>query len=79
MNGLGSKIIDASKRDYQGQLAKIFANLEILCNHPVGIGEHTDIVGEVQTYIEKIHDLEGCIQVIDNIEKQLKQTHASMN
>ena len=79
MNGLGSKIIDASKRDYQGQLAKIFANLEILCNHPVGIGEHTDIVGEVQKCIESIHDYEGFIQVIENIEKQVKQNHASMN
>ena len=79
MNGLGSKLIDASKRDYQGQLAKTFANLEVLINNPVGIGEHTDIVGEVQTCIEKIHDLEGCIQVIDNIEKQVKQNHASLN
>ena len=62
MTGLGSKILDASKREYQGQLAKTFANLEVLLNNPVGIGEHTDIVGEVQTCIEKIHDLEGCIQ-----------------
>ena len=79
MTGLGSKILDAAKREYQGQLAKTFANLEVLCNNPVGIGEHTDIVGEVQTCIEKIHDLEGCIQVIENIEKQVKQSHASLN
>ena len=79
MTGLGSKLLDASKRDYQGQLAKLFANLEILCNHPVGIGEHTDIVGEVQKCIESIHDYEGFIQVIENIEKQVKQNHASMN
>ena len=46
MTGLGSKILDASKREYQGQLAKTFANLEVLLNNPVGIGEHTDIVGE---------------------------------
>ena len=57
MTGLGSKLLDAAKRDYQGQLAKIFANLEILCNHPVGIGEHADVVGEVQKCIESIHVL----------------------
>ena len=79
MTGLGSKILDASKREYQGQLAKTFANLEVLHNNPVGIGEHTDIVGEVQTCVERIHDLEGCIQVIENIEKQVKQSHASLN
>ena len=79
MTGLGSKLLDAAKRDYQGQLAKTFANLEVLINNPVGIGEHTNIVGEVQTCIEKIHDLEGCIQVIDNIEKQVKQSHATLN
>ena len=79
MTGLGSKLLDAAKRDYQGQLAKLFANLEILCNHPVGIGEHTDVVSEVQKCIESIHEYEGYIQVIENIEKQINQSKASLN
>ena len=79
MTGLGSKLLDAAKRDYQGQLAKIYANLEILCNHPVGIGEHADVVGEVQKCIESIHEYEGCINIIEGIEKQLNQAKASLN
>ena len=79
MTGLGSKLLDASKRDYQGKLAKIFANMEILCNHPVGVGEHADVVGEVQKCIESIHEYEGCINIIEGIEKQLNQAKASLN
>ena len=79
MTGLGSKLLDAAKRDYQGQLAKLFANLEILCNHPVGIGEHTDVVSEVQKCIESIHEYEGYIHIIENIEKQINQAKASLN
>ena len=72
-------LLDALRKKYEGEIASAKANINVYVTNPVGIGEHTDIVGEVQTCIEKIHDLEGCIQVIDNIEKQVKQTHASLN
>ena len=42
----------ALKLKYEGQMAEATANIEIYLRHPVGIGEHSDVLAEVDKQIE---------------------------
>ena len=44
---------EALKLFYLGQIAAANANIHVYFNHPVGIGEHTDIVASIDSEIEK--------------------------
>jgi cellobiose-specific phosphotransferase system component IIA len=47
------RIFTALKLVYQGQIAEAEANIHIYLRNPVGIGEHSEIVAEVDKQIEK--------------------------
>lgn len=42
----------ALKLKYEGQIAEADANIEIYLKNPAGIGEHSDIIAEVDKQIE---------------------------
>lgn len=42
----------ALKLKYQGQIAEANANIEIYLKNPVGIGEHSDVLAEVDKQLE---------------------------
>ena len=46
------KILNALRLKYQGQVAEANANIFIYLHNPAGIGEHSDIVAEVDKQIE---------------------------
>ncbi len=49
-----SNTINALRAYYQGQIEKHKANVEIYLQNPAGIGEHSDILGAMETEINMI-------------------------
>ena len=48
VNIIGTKILNSVELCYIGRMAEAKANLEVYLNNPVGVGEHSDITGEVK-------------------------------
>ena len=48
----------------QGEISKAKANVEIYLHNPVGIGEHSDVLGAIQDQIDIIAKAEERIEVI---------------
>ena len=60
-----SNTINALRAYYQGQIEKHKANVEIYLHNPAGIGEHSDILGAMETEINMIAQWDERLQVFD--------------
>ena len=49
----------------QGEISKAKANVEIYLHNPVGIGEHSDVLGAIQDQLDVIAKAEERIHVIN--------------
>ena len=63
------QLIAAVKAHAQGEIAKHRANVNIYLEHPVGIGEHSDITGAIGEELDKIARYHDQIEVIDKYFK----------
>ena len=61
MNGL---ILDALYAKYHAQKTEAVAKLDVYLNNAVGIGEHPDIVDEIDKFIEKFSDAQGKLDAL---------------
>tara|TARA_Y100001972_G_scaffold82162_1_gene99957 strand:- start:327 stop:575 length:249 start_codon:yes stop_codon:yes gene_type:complete len=61
MNGL---ILDALYAKYHAQKSEAVAKLDVYLNNAVGIGEHPDIVDEIDKFIEKFADAQGKLDAL---------------
>ena len=52
------KLLEAAKDKYQAQKSEALAHLEILFEKSVGIGEHTDILSEVDKWVVSLSSAE---------------------
>ena len=68
MNGL---ILDALYAKYHAQKSEAVAKLDIYLNNAVGIGEHPDIVDEIDKFIQKFSDAQG---KLDSLKMMLSHT-----
>jgi hypothetical protein len=62
--GIKYTLLKATKKSFEGDLAKHEANLEVYLENSAGVGEHSDIIGEIKGLVEKIDDARGCIEVV---------------
>ena len=53
----------------QGEIAYHKANVNVYLNNPVGIGEHSDIMGAITNEIEKLASYEDQVHVIEKYFK----------
>ena len=53
-----SKLIKAANDKYEAQKSEALAHLDILLNKSVGIGEHTDILVEVDKWVNVLSQAE---------------------
>ena len=52
------KLKEAFLAHADGHIKKHVANVEVLLNNPVGIGEHGDIINEIEKELEhKVYDI----------------------
>ena len=54
MNKLGMNLLKATRAKVEGEIAIAEANLNILLQNPVGIGEHTDLAADVYILVDTI-------------------------
>ncbi len=62
-----SKLINALKLRYEAQKMEAIATLEVYLKSPVGIGEHPQIVDEMDKLIHTIADVDGCIDALKTV------------
>jgi len=54
----------ALKSRYNAQKDNAFATLEVYLTNSVGIGEHPQIMDEIDKLIKTIADADGCLEVL---------------
>jgi hypothetical protein len=59
------EILEALKALSVGSIKKAKMNIEIYLTNPVGIGEHSDVLGAIQDQIDAIAKEEERIEVIE--------------
>ena len=59
------KLIKALKSHAQGHIDKHVANVEIMLNHPVGIGEHGDVMEEIEKELEEVAKYDDIMEMVD--------------
>ena len=49
-----NKLLQASIDKYKAEISEALATLDVYFNNPVAIGEHPDLLTEIDKYIEKL-------------------------
>ena len=62
---LRQKMLDALRDASVGNIQKAKVNIEVYLHHPVGIGEHPDVLGAIQEQLDIIAHEEERIEVLD--------------
>ena len=63
------QLVNAVKAHAQGEIAKHKVNVNDYLEHPVGIGEHSDITEAIQVELDKIARYHDQVEVIDKYFK----------
>lgn len=59
-----NKIIDALKAKYSGEMEYHRMNIDVYLKNPVGIGEHPDVLGAIDTEVEKLASVTEKLQTL---------------
>ena len=49
----------------KGHVDKHLANVEVLLNHPAGIGEHGDIIEEIEKELEEVAKYDDLLEMVN--------------
>ena len=63
------QLIAAVKAHAQGEISKHKVNVNVYLEHPVGIGEHSDITEAIQCELDKIARYDDQLEVINKYFK----------
>ena len=83
MIGTKNGLFQAAKARYQAQIVEAIATLEIYFTNAVAIGEHPDLLAEVDKYLDMLEDAQGKLNALEKhftrqqgseIQKQLRIT-----
>ena len=66
MINLRSDILKSQLNYYQGLICKHQQNVEIYLNQPIGIGEHSDVMGAIEKELDKIGHCHEKIEIINH-------------
>ena len=59
-------IVDALEKKYEAQMAQAEANIKVYIENPVGVGEHPNIVQEVEKLLKEIKDAKEMLDELKN-------------
>jgi len=59
--------IKALRAKYQAQKLEALATLEVYMTNAVRIGEHPQVIEEMDKQVRIIADAEGCLQILDTV------------
>ena len=68
MATIRSLILDAQEKKYQSDIAKADATIKVYLENPVGIGEHPQIVDEVDKQISSICKAKEKLEELKNFK-----------
>tara|TARA_B100000212_G_scaffold170797_1_gene128388 strand:+ start:249 stop:482 length:234 start_codon:yes stop_codon:yes gene_type:complete len=60
-----TRMIEAIKAAANSEIKKHLVNIDVYLHNPVGIGEHTDIVGAVEKELDAIEKLDGRLEALE--------------
>jgi hypothetical protein len=60
-----SKLLQASIDRYKAEISECLATLDVYFNNPVGIGEHPDLLTEIDKYIEKLDNATSKLETLE--------------
>ena len=58
-------IIDALEKKYEAQMSKAEANLKVLLENPVGVGDHPNIMETIQGELDTISQNKDRLNVLE--------------
>ena len=72
------RLINAQQSHLMGHINKHLANIEVLLNNPVGIGEHQDIGTAIEEELAEVADYHDKLEMLNKffIEPMLKAQQA---
>ena len=59
-----NKLLQASIDRNKAEISEALATLDVYLNNPVGIGEHPDLLTEIDKYIEKLETATGKLETL---------------
>jgi len=59
--------VQALRAKYQAQRLEALATLEIYMKNSVGIGEHPQVIEEMDKLVKSVDEADGCIETLDRI------------
>ena len=63
------KLLKAFVSHAQGHVDKHLANVEVLLEHPAGIGEHGDIIEEIEKELDEVAKYDDLLAMVDKYLK----------
>lgn len=60
-----NKLLQASIDKYKAEISEALATLDVYFNNPVAIGEHPDLLTEIDKYVEKLETATGKLETIN--------------
>ena len=65
MAKVNNGLLQAVKAKYEAEILECIATLEIYFTNAVAIGEHPDLLAEVDKYLDMLEDAQGKINALD--------------
>ena len=62
---IDKQLREALKMRYQGEVAAAKANISVYMKHPVGIGEHSDLIGAIDEQLNILTAAEEKIKALE--------------
>ena len=59
------RLIEGFKSHAKGHVDKHLANVEVLLNHPAGIGEHGDIIEEIEKELNEVAKYDDLLSMVE--------------
>ena len=64
-------LFKALKDRYTAQMSEAKATMKVYIDRPVGVGEHPDILGELNKMVEKYCEAKDKLETVKKIESEL--------
>ena len=61
---VNNNVVNAAIKKYEAQIEEALATLHIYFSNSVGIGEHPDLLTEVDKYVELLESASGKLEVL---------------
>ena len=59
--------LEALRAKYNAQRLEAIATLEVYMSNAAGIGEHHQIIEEMDKLVQQVADADDCLEVINNV------------